>query len=252
MKIDFPAPGQVPLLRALWKDAFGDSDAFLDSFFTTAFSPTRCRCVTVGRDVAAALYWFDVSCEGQKMAYLYAVATAPAYREQGLCRALMGDTQAHLALRGYEGALLVPEGENLSRMYRGLGYGGCTAIREFVCAAGQEPAALHRIDREEYARLRREFLPQGGVVQEGENLLFLETQAQFYKGMDFLAALVPGEDTLTCPELLGNADAAPGILLALGIPYGTFRTPGMGKPYAMFLPLTEEAVTPRYFGLAFD
>lgn len=252
MRIDFPGPGQLPLLRALWAEAFGDSEKFLDAFFSTAYSPTRCRCVTIGGDIAALLYWFDVSYEGQKMAYLYAVATAPAYREQGLCRALMKDTHAHLALRGYSGALLVPEGENLRQMYRGLGYESCTALREFVCAAGQQPAPIHRIDREEYARQRRTYLPEGGVVQEGENLLFLETQAQFYAGLGFLAAVCREEESMFAMELLGNADAAPGILLALGVPYGTFRTPGEGKPFAMFLPLAENAATPRYFGLAFD
>ena len=33
-----------------------------------------------------------------------------------------------------------------------------------------------------------QFLPQGGVVQEGANLDFLEKQARFFAGHDFLLA----------------------------------------------------------------
>ena len=64
--------------------------------------------------------------------------------------------------------------------------------------------------------------------------------------------MIPEEESLFCPELLGNAGVAPGLLLALGLGFGTFRTPGEGKPFAMFLPLSDDAVTPGYFGFAFD
>lgn len=250
--IDFPTPELIPQLRTVWKECFGDSDEFLDSFFSTGFSPSHCRCLTVEGRVAAVLYWFDVSCKGKRMAYLYAVATAPAFRKQGLCRRLMKDTHAHLSLRGYSGILLVPDGEALSRMYAGMGYQPGTTIHEFVCAAGDEPVPMYRIDREEYARLRRIYLPEGGVVQEGENLAFLEKQANFYAGLGFVLAARQEEDHLLGLELLGNSDAAPGILLALGKPYGKFRIPGKGEPFAMFLPLKENAPVPEYFGLAFD
>ena len=77
MTITEPQPCRMPGLRALWKAAFGDSDDFLDMFYTTAYAPHRCRCMVDGDRVAAALYWFDCTCEGQKLAYLYAVATDP-------------------------------------------------------------------------------------------------------------------------------------------------------------------------------
>ena len=83
MKIDCPTPASVPALRQLWKAAFGDTEGFLDCFFDTAFSPHRCRCVTVDGEIAAALYWFDVTCREQPMAYIYAVATHPDHRGRG-------------------------------------------------------------------------------------------------------------------------------------------------------------------------
>ena len=70
MTIDAPKTAQIPQLRQLWKEAFGDTDTFLDSFFSLAFAPERCRCITLGDTVPSALYWFDCTCRGEKWAYL--------------------------------------------------------------------------------------------------------------------------------------------------------------------------------------
>ena len=59
MTINAPIPRQIPQLKALWQQAFGDTAAFIDNFFATGFAPVRCRCLTLDGDVAAALYWFD-------------------------------------------------------------------------------------------------------------------------------------------------------------------------------------------------
>ena len=82
MKIDYPAQEQIPKLRRLWKEAFSDNDGFLDAFFSKAFAPDRCRCVTVEGEPAAALYWFDCQLEGQPVAYIYAFATALQIQEK--------------------------------------------------------------------------------------------------------------------------------------------------------------------------
>lgn len=239
-------------LLSLWKDIFGDHDGFWELFLDTAFQPTHCRTITREGQLAAALYWFEVSCEDQKMAYLYAVATHMDLRNRGLCRALMADTEAHLTRLGYTGVLLVPEKESLRGMYEKMGYETCTSVTEFTCDAGEENVPFRAIGPEEYAILRRKFLPEGGVVQEGENLGFLAQQAQLYAGEDFLLAAYQEEDTLHAMELLGNAEAAPGILRMLNCQTGRFRTPGKEKPFAMFKPLTPTAPTPKYFGFAFD
>lgn len=241
MKIDYPAEGQTPGLRSLWKEAFGDDDDFLDIFWDTAFSPDRCRCITLDDQVAAALYWFDCRFEGRPIAYIYAVATAKAHRGRGLCRQLMDDTRSLLAELGYSGSILVPDA-HLFGMYESLGYRVCSSVRKFSCKAG-EPVALRKIDAAEYAQLRREFLPDGGVVQENENLQLLGALTKLYAGDGFLYA--------ADAELLGNADAAPGILAALGRDSGSFRCPGEETPFAMYLPLDGKDA-PGYFGLAFD
>ena len=252
MKIDFPVPSQYDQLTKLWQEAFHDSEEFIDGFFCTGFSPSRCRCVEMDGQIVAALYWFDTHYENQRFAYVYAVAVAESHRGRGICAAMMADTHAHLALRGYDGVLLMPETPELRQMYTRFGYTDCTQIGSFTCDAAEPAAELRRIDRDEYARLRRTYLPEGGAVQEDESIAYLEMMAFFYAGSDFLLAARRQGQHLKGLELLGNTSAAPGICAALNCTEGVFRIPGTDKNLSMFLPLTKNATPPTYLGLVFD
>ena len=248
-----PENQDIPALRQLWQEAFGDDDAFLDRFFATGYSENRCRVVMRSGKAAAALYWFDCTCDGQKIAYIYAVATAEAYRGKGLCTALMNDTHRHLKENGFDGAILVPSSESLFGLYGKIGYRVCSTIDEICCTAAKESIELQRIDTEEYARLRRSFLPPGGVIQEGENLRYLEAGDCFYKGENFLLSAYRIGNTLYGSELLGNTDKASAIVKALDCAEGKFRIPGDGRPFAMYYSLSNKTTAmPSYFGLAFD
>ena len=250
MNIDYPVQSQIDDLKALWKEAFKDDDAFLEHFYTFGFSPDRCRCLSVDGRVAAALYWFDCHCQGKPLAYLYGVATAKSFRGKGMCRALVENTHSHLKQLGYAGELLVPAEEDLCRMYEKMGYTHCASVAEPMIQAEGDPVQMQQIDSAQYCRLRREYLPENGVVQEGDSIDFLQTMADFYVGEDFLVCISRDEEFFA-PELLGNADAAPGILTAMRSNRGKFRMPGEEKPFAMYYPLSD-AGAPGYFGLAFD
>lgn len=252
MRIDFPVPAQYDQLMALWQEAFGDSEEFVDGFFCTGFSPARCRCMTDEGNIVAALYWFDARYQNQRFAYVYAVAVKKTHRGRGLCAALMEDTHAHLKLRGYDGVLLMPQTDSLREMYAALGYADCSRLDDFTREAGAEAVPLRRIGRDEYALLRRKFLPTNGALQEEESIAYLEMMAFFYAGEDFLLAAYKNGKTLYCPELLGNRDAAPGILAALSCTEGCFRTPGTGRPGAMLRPLAKTVTGPGYLGLTFE
>lgn len=252
MKIDHPRRKDIPGLRVLWKEAFGDEDAFLDTFFAEAFSEERSLCIHVDDVVAAALYWFDCHLDGRKLAYLYAVATGNAFRGQGLCSRLITQTHALLSRQGYAGVVLVPGSEDLFRMYEKMGYRVCSGIGEVFCLPGETPAEIRKISPREYAALRRRLLPPGGVLQEGENLRFLQTQRTLYAGPDFLLAATMDRGKVDGAEYLGDPDGLAGIVKALGADCGSFRLPGNLRDFAMFRPLTQNPPIPGYFGLAFD
>lgn len=238
-------------LKDLWHLAFGDSYDFIDLFFSTAYAPERCKFLTENGRVTAALYWLDCEYAGQKLAYIYAVATHPDFRGRGLCRRLMSETHETLKRQGYAGSLLMPAEAGLRQMYGKLGYRECTRVSAFSCTAG-DPVPLRKIGPEEFVRLRRTYLPENGVLQEGGSITYLAAYSDFYAGADFVLAGAPQSGQFHGIELLGNQDAAPGILAALGYKTGSFRCPGDEIPFAMFLPLTEKAEAPGYLGLAFD
>ena len=251
MKIDFPVPSQIPELRNLWQTAFGDTEEFIDGFFFTGFSYARCRCVTIGGTLAAALYWFDCDCGGP-WAYVFAVATHPSHRGKGLCRKLMEKTHTHLKALGYCGALLVPAEEGLRRMYGKLGYREGTRLDVFSGVASETPIPLRPLTPEDYRLARREFLPARSVLQRAETFTLLaQTGVRFYAGEGFLMAGEFGPEAHVL-EYLGDKSKAPGALAALGCAKGSFRSPVGQTPFAMVHPFREEAPLPEYFAFAFD
>lgn len=237
---------EIPALRTLWTTCFDNEDGWIDSFFATAFDPNHVRTLNRQGRLAAALCWMNVSCQGRKLAYLYAIATAPEFRRQGLCRELMGLAHEKLSEQGYAGTILVPADAGLRRMYGEMDYVNFGGIREITARAGK-PCSIRQISPEEYAAVRRKYLPRGGVVQEHGAIAYLAAGAKLYAGTDFLLAM-SGDFGV---ELLGNMDATPGILGALGLKEGTFRVPG-DRPFAMFRSLTGDRWMPSYFGLAFE
>lgn len=230
--------------KALWSAAFGD-DGWIDSFFRTAFQAENTLAIFRDGQLAAGLVWMQTSCQGRKLAYLYAVATAPKYRHRGLCRELMANAQEALAARGYDGSVLVPADDGLRRMYAAMGYRNFGGVENLVLPAGA-PVPLREVPPQEYAALRRNYLPRGGIVQENGAIEYLAESAKLYAGNGFLLAATEDEPM----ELLGDASQAAGIVGALGKDQGTFRLPGP-SPFAMFRPICDDSWTPAYFGLDF-
>jgi hypothetical protein len=163
----------------------------------------------------------------------------------------MEDAHAHLAASGYDGVVLVPGSDGLRAMYEKMGYRTCSKVSQLCCEAGSEKAHLTPVDTAAYAALRRQFLPAGGVLQEGENLDFLASFAKLYRGQDFLLAAYVEDGIVHGIELLGNTASAPGIVAALGCREGTFTVPGE-EPFAMGMAFTPDFQKPTYFAFAFN
>lgn len=250
MIIKNPAPEDTPALRSLWKEAFGDTDAFLDKFFRVGFSPDRCRFLTVRGHLAAALYWFDCSWKGKKVAYLYAVATKKAFQGQGLCRALMEDTHKHLQKHGYSGAALVPGNEGLFSLYGKFGYESFCPMTVRTIAPGKDKAALSSISWKDYEALRRPYLPENALLQDGKTLEFLSTFAQFYRGENCLLCGYEENGTFSVCEYFGSSESLPQIAATFGKNV-TVRLPG-GNNSAMYHSLEDSSGLPAYLGLTLN
>ncbi len=250
MIIKSPTPEDIYSLRGLWKEAFGDTDAFLDKFFCVGFCADRCRLLTVKGQLAAALYWFDCSWDGKKVAYLYAVATKKAFQGQGLCRALMEDTHNHLKQLGYQGAVLVPANAGLFSLYGKFGYESFCPMTVHTIAPGKDKTALSSISWEDYEALRRPYLPENALLQEGKTLEFLSTFAQFYRGENCLLCSYEENGTLTVCEYFTDPENLPKIAATFGKNV-TVRLPG-GNNSAMYYSLDSLTNVPSYLGITLN
>ena len=250
MNIDHPTPSQVPALKELWQAVFLDPGDYIEGFFVHAFSPERCLCLAVDTQVAAMVHWLDMTLGNKKIAYIYAVATRKKYRGRGFCRALMDRAHQILTDRGYAGTVLVPQSEALFSMYGKMGYGACGGITRIFRAAG-EPVSLTPLTWQEWNGRRSEMLPEGSVELTENPAAYLGAMASFWAGEDFLLAGVAEGGVFHGIELLGNPEAAPGVLAALGCEEGSFLTPGE-TPFAMYRSLDGITPPPEYFGIAFD
>ena len=233
MNIEHPVSNQISQLKALWQQAFGDTDGEIDAFFNVGFSKNRCLCATWDNRVAAALYWFDCTLEGKKIAYLYAIATEQSFRGRGIASKLIAAVHKHLQSSGYAGAVLVPSEESLFGFYEKCGYTAFGGICEFTCQKAGSPVPLSKISKRAYAALRKNFLPKGSILQEDA---LLDCLNAFYQGEDFICVALERNGKLFVPELLGNTEKAPQILAAFGLETGAFRTSGNHRRFAMFCP----------------
>ena len=235
-------------LKTLWQTAFHEPMEAINGFFANGFSPDRCRYLTENGRPVSALYWFDCEYDGGKLAYIYAVATDPEHRGKGLASKLMQDTHAYLKALGYAGAVLKPA-SGLFPFYERLGYVTSGYIRRFVAEANDIPLPLKELSAEEYGLLRRSYLPQNGIRQEGVTLTFLHTFAKFYAAGNSIFCLAKDEPVFF--EYLGNPNTAPNILAALGIKTSEIPTIGDEIPFAMFHPLNCTKI-PGYLGISLE
>ena len=249
MSIDRPTTAQIPQLKALWQEAFGDSEAFVDLFFAHGFSFERCL-VAGGEVVLGALYWFDCHYAGCRYAYVYALGVRESARGRGVGSRLTQTLHEHLRSLGYDGCLLCPADEGLFAYYSRLGYTTCAHVGTFTCQSG-EPTILERLTPTEYAARREACLPANSARFDATAYAYLGAYTHLYGGDGFVLAAYRDGDILVGSELLGDVTKAPGIVAALGCQKGTFKTPGQ-TPHVMFYPLRPEAPAPRYLGLVLD
>ena len=249
MIIDNPGAQHIPELRRIWAQAFGDSEAFLDSFFETGFSYERCRCVLQGNVPVAAVYLFPCQWQEKKIAYLYALAVEKDHQKQGLSRLLLTDTHAMLRRNGYAGAIMEPASESLRQYYERLGYRRFGGRQTMEASASDVAVSVFQLGCLGYEQSRRQLLPDNGVLQEGAFTALLATQADFYGGDGFVAAVSKEQPMVL--EFLGDERKIPGLLAALQWQSGEVRLPG-GEATGVYLDFSGDSALPDYFGLPMD
>lgn len=249
MIIDNPSPKDIPVLRRIWQQAFGDTDEFLDSFFETGFAFDRCWCVFQGKEPVAAVYVFPCGWQEKNVAYLYALAVEKSHQKQGLSRLLLSDVHTKLHRAGYAGAIMEPATESLRRYYETMGYRSFGGRKDCEFTAKDPAQSVTKLPPLAYELARRTLLPAGGITQEGAFTAMLQKYAICYGGDGFVATVSMEEPFVL--EFLGDERKIPGFLKTLQIERAKVRLPG-GQPTAVYLDFVGKEELPTYLGLPMD
>lgn len=116
----------IPQLKQLFKVCFGDTDAFLNLFFTEYFPNTTCMVAIRDERIVSMLFL----CPARMMAdevrrliyYVYACGTLPEYRRLGIMDQLLQVSYAFVKQQDAWGLVLVPASDPLADYYQRLGF----------------------------------------------------------------------------------------------------------------------------------
>ncbi len=234
-------PEDTPALQELWRRVFGDGPEVTKAFFHS-FPPTRhTRVLQAEGRLASMASWIPVLLrdgeDGRPGAYIYAVATAPEHRSQGLARKLLEELERALAAEGLSFAALCPAERSLYDYYGALGYETAFFCDHFHVSAGDRPLALAPVDPEAYVDARQSLLRLPYCAWDQNALAYLrDTGTQFYRFPGGCAAVsVQPDGTMHIRELIASDvhGAAAGVCAALNAGQGEEFAPGIEQPRLM-------------------
>lgn len=258
----------LPQLTALWQTAFGDEISVIQAFWKQCFGKIRVFCLSEEKKLCAMacalpLSYVDEDGEVHSCAYLYAVATEPAFRGQGCCRALLAQAERSLQRDGLKLCCLVPGEASLFAFYQKLGYTiAFTCHRQSIPAKKAEGIRLRRIDASAYENLRQMQL-YGQFISYPEFLLELQQQAGLASGAGLYriesnelvcvaACEKQGERLLIREMLPADESLAAHLAHSLGCKEVMLQSPGDALPYGMAKALSDIPLPQNsYLGLAF-
>ncbi len=226
-----------------WTENFEDTAEEIYPFFRDTFPHCTVYRAEEGERLCATLYALpqEMRAKGNilPMVYIYGVATAKAFRGQGLATALFRFAEEDLRQKGVCGAVLVPAGEHLYPFYEKLGYSVFCRRKPVVLPAGDTEIA--KIPADVYLRLREEYF-----VATAHNVPPAHVVAYYHLGLwqGGMGAWEEGKDGRVYREILGTLpqSSAPAHGLAVG----------KEKPYAVCKALSPEFPTEGYFSFAME
>lgn len=155
-------PNDIPALKTLWQEAFGDEKQDIDLFFETLYPSAIGFCAEEDGDILSMLFALPqtiVKDEKQcKAAYLYAVATKKDARGRGLCKAVFAYAEKELRKRYFGALLLSPASEELAELYAKLGFLRQTGAKKVFLPCEKAQGQANEIGVQDYAGLRETLL----------------------------------------------------------------------------------------------
>lgn len=106
--------------KQLWREAFGDEEAFIDQFLLGYYRSERMMRIEQEGELACMLHLIPFQSVSGPLCYLYGVATARKWQGKGLATRLMQEAMTRIRQEGYHAAFLIPTpGEEWLRAFYG-------------------------------------------------------------------------------------------------------------------------------------
>ncbi|MDD2798293.1 MAG: GNAT family N-acetyltransferase [Bacteroidales bacterium] len=167
----------IPQIVLLWQISFGDSDEYIYSFLETVGREDRCFVVESEGKICSMLFllpaMMHVNGTSRNVEYIYACATSPEHRAQGLMRELLDFTFNQAKVQSVFAQILIPASEQLSQYYKQSGFKSFFSKSNFVVdrqeLASAQPLTENLI--QEIIDIRTRILKSEFVVQWSEEHL---------------------------------------------------------------------------------
>ncbi len=248
-------------LSHLWALCFGDAEAVADAFFESYSPQVHTRVIALDNQPVAMASWMPMELvTAEKLypaAYIYAVATHPNVRGQGLCRALMAELEQVLTAQRMAFAALCPASPSLYDFYASMGYQTAFYCKKTIISALNDADKALEMQPEDYRMLRNSLLPIPHCRWDVAAMRYLQkTGVHFFRLPDgFAAACLEPPGNLRILELFAqDAQCAVSTLChTMGKPAAYVQLRGTECPQGMRKLLSvEPSFPPLDLGFAFD
>jgi len=113
----------LPIFKKIWKDIFGDTDSFIEWFFSKRFNPDMSFIYEINGEIASVIHSYPicVNLGGKpvKAAMISGVSTLPCHRKKGLMHSLFKFALGKLDKKGYSLCYYFPANP---AFYKSLGH----------------------------------------------------------------------------------------------------------------------------------
>ena len=256
-------PNDIPQLKALWKEGFGDSEEEINAFFEKVWPNAGGFCAEENDRIVSMVFALPVTLslagETKKAVYLYAVTTQEKFRRQGICKKLLAFAEKELKKKYVSCMLLVPEDDHLAAYYEGLGFSQTPSVQLLDLQEQKQAGEAAEISAQAYAGLRETILFDVPHVQYDKMLLSYEAaHYKFYQlqiANSFgCAAVCAKEGGCVVDELLPDAAFLPALATVIPADRWYVKCPGQTHVFSMMKWLEEEdpVYASAYLAFSFD
>lgn len=155
-----------PAIHTLWRQVFGDDEAFIDASLDVFAGPGHVYVAQQEGRVVAQLLAVPCRLGGQRGCYLYALATSPTARRGGVMTGLMQFAEGSETGQGARFVALIPANGELFGYYRRRGYTLDIPLRHLtlrIAPGAPGDAVFGHFTAREFAGLRQQYLHSGYI-----------------------------------------------------------------------------------------